>query len=255
MPSCQIPLLICSATLLAVVASLPAHAAETRSAGIGLEYQRWLEDDGRFVAEHGYLPRIELRYQSDATLDHGWQAALNGSSGTVDYRGASQGLGAAVDSRSRYRKGALQLTYWRQLNAALRLNLDLGAAGWRRDIHNPLLSLDQREDYRSAWLGSALSYQLLPQLATSLGVRYPFWASLDAHLDNFGFDASPALHPKGRLSPALSAQWRVNADFALVLDWTSLRFAASPVVELGGARVHQPASRLDTIGVTASLLF
>ncbi len=255
MPTYRTPLQTGLVLFLMTASGCLAHAGETPSLGLGLEYQRWLEDDGHFVAEHGYLPRVELRYQTDLAREHGWQALANGSGGTVDYRGSSQGQVTGVDSHSRYRKGVAQLAYWWRLNGATRLSLDLGAAAWRRDIHNPLLNLDQREDYRSAWAGATLAYQLAVALEASAGVAYPFWTRLDAQLDTLGFSASPSLRPKGRPSPALSLHWRATDTWSLNLDWTSLRFAASPAVELGGARVHQPRSRLDSIAATASMHF
>ena len=235
----------------ATVASSAILAANIAAAGLsfelGLQQQRWLEDNGEFVSEDGFLPRAVLAYRSPVAAPAGWDAQLGAYIGDVSYRGANQNNQSKVYSHSRYRGLDGQLERWWRPATAWRLQAGVTLQRWRRDIYNPLQGRDQAETLRVASLHGGVGYALGSRVELGAQLNYPFWVRVEAGLGDFGYDRSPVLQPRGRLSPGLSASWRVDDDFTLRLLWERQRFAASPLQAVGTAQVHQPASRMDRL--------
>lgn len=233
------------AMLCSALAAVPAEAQIV--AELGVQQQRWLEDKGDFVSEDGFLPRATLSYQSQMAADAGWQAAIGGYAGDVAYRGSNQSNQTKLYSHSHYQGLELSVGGWQQLQPGWRVNAALAVARWRRDIYNPLQARDQSEIYRLALLQTGFSYAPTDRIELGAQLNYPLWARVEALLGDFGFERSPQLQPQGRLAPGLSLAWRPENDFVLRLQWSRLRFAASPAQAVGNSLVHQPASQLDML--------
>lgn len=231
-----------------LLASSAVTRAQAQLSGeFGLQQQRWLENKGAFVSESGLLPRATLATVWQKTTDTSWQAAVSVYAGDVVYRGVNQNSQVTVNSHTSYQGLDVQLGHCWQLSPAVQAGGGLALSGWRRDIYNPLQARDQSEIYRVVLLQGGLGYKFNSRLGFGLDVNYPIWARVEALLGEYGFERSPVLQLKGRVSPGVSVAWRLEDDLALRLQWSRVRFASSAPQSVGNVLVQQPASQLDAV--------
>ena len=124
---------------------------------------------------------------------------------------------------------------------------------WERNILP-----DQKEDYGVVFgrLGFNIDPRTRHALFGGVGVKFPFFVSENAHLDELGFDQNERLHPKGELSVYAHAGYRFTQGWSLIGYYDGYRFGESKAVTatssaFPGTRflLFQPASKVDSFGV------
>lgn len=239
-----------------LMATLYANAAQAEvRAALGLQQQRWLEDQGKFVSESGLLPRVDVALQLPTSADTTWLAGGSVYAGDVTYRGVNQNSQATVNSQTRYRGVDLQIDRTQQLTPTWMFHSGLVLSRWRRDIYNPSLARDQSEIFRVAQVQIGLGYTLDSRIGFGVDLHYPLWARVEALLGDYGFEHSPVLQMTGKVSLGARAEWRMDKDVALQLQWSRLRFSGSSPQSVGNVLVQQPASQLDAVYLMLAKVF
>jgi len=150
---------LAAALLTGLPGAVRAGACDALALGTlaGAERSRWEEFDARggsLVRERGTLAMAGLRAGGHCSaLD--WEAAFSRSQGTRGYDGVSS-TQQALQTHSRLRVQALELSAWRPLGAGWALGAQLGHHQVRRDIagSGPVLGYAERFDAAQAALGA-----------------------------------------------------------------------------------------------------
>jgi len=246
----------------ALLASWAAAANAGWSASLDLERFRWQEDTNPSVTEVG--PRIGLTLEYEQLRAAGWQFAYRGQFryGTVDYTGSFLFTGGTATARVEY-TGLVNEAQgiYRFPGSSLGLEL-VGGLGW--DYWQRNILPDQKEDYSVLFLRAGLNVD--PRARSGwfggAGVKFPFYVSENAHLDEIGFDQNPRLEPTGEASPYAQLGYRFSPQWSLIGYYESYRFGESNTVQTTNPAfpgttflIFQPASRLEALGLRARYSF
>lgn len=239
----------------AALLTLSAGAQASWSVSADLEAFQWKEDGTPSVSERG--PRYGLSWGYLDERDAGWQWAYRGQfrRGTVDYTGAFLFTGQPTSARTRYTGlvNELQGIYRFPQSYGFELLGGLGFDYWERNILP-----GQKEDYSVVF--ARLGFNIDPRTRHALfggaGVKFPFYVSENAHLDELGFDQNDRLHPKGELSVYAHAGYRFARAWSLIGYYDGYRFGESKAVTTTSAAfpgtqflLFQPASKVDSFGL------
>ena len=249
-------------TAAALLAGWAAAANAGWSASLDLERFRWQEDTDPKVTEVG--PRLGFTLEYEQLRAAGWQFAYRGQFryGTVDYTGSFLFTGGTATARVEY-TGLVNEAQgiYRFPDSPFGLEL-VGGLGW--DYWQRNILPDQKEDYSVLFLRTGLN--LDPRSPRGwfggAGVKFPFYVSENAHLNELGFDQNPRLEPKGQASPYAQLGYRFGPQWSLIGYYDSYRFGESQTVPATSSTspgttflIFQPASRVDTYGVRARYSF
>jgi hypothetical protein len=252
------PLLVATA-LLAAVAS--AHAASGWSVSGDLEHFRWEESGTPSVTETG--TRYGFGWNWVQERPAGWQFAYRGQFryGTLNYNGAFLFSGAPTTARTRYSDlvNEAQGIYRFGHPIGFELVTGIGLDWWRRKILP-----DQREDYYVGFL--RLGVNVDPRARSGFfgggGLKYPFYVSENAHLNDLGFDQNPRLEPKGEVSLYGQLGYRFTPRWSLIGYYDSLRLGQSKTVRATASDtpgttffLFQPASTINAYGLRLQYSF
>ena len=234
--------------------SAGAHAGWSVSAD--LESFKWEESGTPSVSEKGARYGFGWGFTQERPV--GWQFAYRGQfrRGTVNYTGALLfDPTQAVTARTRYTGlvNEAQGIYRFAHPLGLELLGGLGYDYWERNILP-----DQREDYSVVFLRLGLNID--PRAPRGWfgggGLKFPFYVSENAHLDELGFDQNEKLQPKGEVSLYAQAGYRFTPRWSLIGYYDSYRFGESKPVRATSASspgtqflLFQPASTVNTLGL------
>jgi len=241
--------------LAAALLTLSAGAQASWSISADLETFQWKEDGTPSVTEKGARYGLSWGYLREA--DAGWQWAYRGQfrRGTVDYSGAFLFTGQPTSARTRYTGllNELQGSYRFPQSLGFELLGGLGFDYWERNILP-----DQKEDYSVGFarLGLNIDPRAPRGFFGGAGVKFPFFISENAHLDELGFDQNERLRPKGELSVYAQAGYRFPQGWSLIGYYDGYRFGESKTVSTTSSAfpgtqflIFQPASKVDSFGV------
>jgi hypothetical protein len=233
--------------------SASAHAGWSGSAD--LESFKWEESGTPSVSESG--ARYGFGWGFTQPRPVGWQFAYRGQfrRGTVNYTGAFLFTGQPTTARTRYTGlvNEAQAIYRLPQPVGLELVGGLGHDYWERNILP-----NQREDYSVGFLRLGLNID--PRAPRGWfgggGLKFPFYVSENAHLDEIGFDQNEKLQPKGEVSLYAHAGYRFTPRWSLIGYYDSYRFGESKPVRATSAsspgtqfQLFQPASTVNTLGL------
>jgi hypothetical protein len=233
--------------------SAGAHAGWSVSAD--LESFKWEESGTPSVSEKGARYGFGWGFTQERPV--GWQFAYRGQfrRGTVNYTGAFLFTGQPTTARTRYTGLVNEAQGIYRLPQPLGLELvgGLGYDYWERNILP-----DQREDYSVVFLRLGLNID--PRAPRGWfgggGLKFPFYVSENAHLDELGFNQNEKLQPKGEVSLYAQAGYRFTPRWSLIGYYDSYRFGESKPVRATSASspgtqflLFQPASTVNTLGL------
>jgi len=242
--------------LLAVALLLLSAGAQAGwSVSADVEAFRWAESGDPSVTETG--PRYGLSWGYLGERDAGWQFAYRGQlrRGTINYEGAFLFTGQPTTARTRYTDlvNEVQGIYRFPQSFGFELLGGLGFDYWERNILP-----NQKEDYAVVFarLGLNVDPRARHALFGGAGLKLPFFVSVNAHLDELGFDQNERLRPKGELSVYAHAGYRFAERWSLIGYYDGYRFGESKTVKATSAAfpgtqflLFQPASKVDTFGL------
>ncbi len=258
---------IFAATLFAT-ALLSTEAHADWGIGTGIEQYSWeetLQSPALTLKESGSRYALYLKWMEDR--DSGLLYAYNAKlySGRVAYDTYTQFSYTPVSTQTDY-SGMMhegQLIARNYLgNHRLDYVAGLGWDSWRRTIN-----MNQFEDYSIWFLRTGVSLDRPMQGAGfhgGGGLKLPFRASEDAHLDSAGFSSNPQLSPGKSVSLYAELAYRTGNYWDIVGYYDSWRFTQSgPVYATapGSAQcsilcsIVQPQSSMNTFGLKAMYSF
>lgn len=251
-----------AAAFTALLLSWAAAANAGWSFSLDAESFKWEEATSPVVTEKG--PRFGVSWEYEHLRPAGWQFAYRGQfrHGTVDYTGSFLFTGGAATARTEYNgvvNEAQGIYRFPDSPFGLELVGGLGWDWWRRKILP-----DQKEDYSIlfARVGFNMDQRSAQSWFGGAGVKFPFYVSEDAYLNELGFSQNPRLEPKGE--PGLYAQvgYRFTRQWSLIGYYDSYRFGESPAIPATNASspgttflIFQPASSVDTFGLRLRYTF
>ncbi len=235
--------------------------------GGALEDYQWIEYPDASTdtpREYGLRSALFLNWtqEGDQDLLLAWRAKFYG--GTVNYDTFLQSTGAPVSTKTDYggvvSEGQL---FFRTSLGDYKLDY-LGGPGldsWRRSIR--ITGGNQIEDYFILFFRAGLRLAKPRQVAGlhgELGIKYPFSARENVHLDSMGYTSNPWLSPGGMVSGYAELGYRINARFDVLGYYDSWRFGRSANViaaDTAGAlwRIYQPKSNMDALGIKLLVSF
>ena len=242
-------------------AAANAHAASGWSLSADVENFRWEEQGSPSVTETG--PRYGFGWNWVQERPVGWQFAYRGlfRYGKVDYNGAFLFSGAPATAQTRYTGvvNEAQGIYRFAQPVGFEFVSGVGFDYWQRKILP-----DQREDYSVGFL--RLGINVDPRAPTGFfgggGLKYPFYVSENAHLNDLGFDQNPRLEPKGELSLYGQLGYRFTPRWSLIGYYDSLRLGESQTVRVTASDspgttflLFQPASTITAFGLRLQYSF
>ena len=177
--------------------------------------------------------------------------------GNVDYQGSLLFTGAPITGTTRYRGFVNEVQgLFRMPNSSFEY---VSGIGW--DHWNRRLNANQDEDFDIGYLRLGANFR--PPERTgffgSAGVKYPFYARENAHLDTV-FDQNPKLSLGKQVSMYSEVGYRLTQRLDLIAYYDGWYFRQSDpaYVTLRGAAartVFQPNSRMDVLGIKLQYSF
>jgi hypothetical protein len=232
------------------------------SVSLDAEHFRWQEATSPTVTETG--PRVGFSWEYEQLRPAGLQFAYRGQfrHGTVDYSGSFLFTGGAASARTEY-TGLVNEAQgiYRFPGSPFGLEL-VGGLGW--DYWQRNILPDQKEDYSVLFLRLGVNFD--PRSAQGWfgggGLKFPFFVSENAHLNELGFNQNPTLEPTGETSLYAQVGYRFSRQWSLIGYYDSYRFgesksvpATSPSFPGTTFLIFQPASTIDTLGVRLRFSF
>ena len=246
---------------LAVLLAASAAAHAEWSAHLQVEHFRWTEKVGSpDLTETGARFGVGLAYEQDAG-QFLFRYRGTAYAGSPNQKGEDPVTGAPRQGKTDYGGIANEAQFVYRGDAdGLNPLVGVGLDYWVRTL--PFSR--QEQTWRVGFVRAGIEAGTWRKTgwSSAIGIKYPFWNSINANFDEAGFTDNPALEPRGAVSAYGEVGYRFSRRWKIVGYYDSYRFGQSPSVTLTTRTVpaattttNQARSAMDALGVRLQYFF